>query len=90
MVFASADSENGGELLAVQLVRSAGSSSSGKKTYEEIMLGVLEDHVNRFVLENHLLQSDDVLVADLAVELDSFSASSALYQKQAYKPQFLV
>ena len=38
-------------------------------TYQEVMFGVLEDHVYRLVLEDDLLERDDVLMCDLSVQL---------------------
>ena len=35
------------------------------------MLGVLKDHIDRFVLEDDFLHGDHILVADLPVQLGS-------------------
>ncbi len=38
-------------------------------THEEVVLGVLEDHVDGFVLKYDLFQSDYVFVINLSVQL---------------------
>ena len=42
---------------------------------QKVVFGVLEDHVDGFILEDDLLHGNNVLMADLPVQLDSWSGS---------------
>ncbi len=37
--------------------------------YEEVVLGIVEDHVDGLVLKNNLFESDNVFVRDLPIQL---------------------
>ena len=39
------------------------------------MLGVIENHVNRFVFKHDLMKSSDVLMVDISVQLSTLSAN---------------
>lgn len=62
-----------------------------RDAYEEVVFGILEDHVDGLVFEDNLLQRYDILMADLPVELYP-SIVNALLNNQSTKCllQFLV
>ena len=41
-------------------------------SYQEIVLSILENHVDRLVFQNDFLERNNVLVGDLSVQLDPF------------------
>ncbi len=43
--------------------------TNDRDAYEEIVFGVLEDHVDGFVLEDYLCEGDDILMTDLSIQL---------------------
>jgi len=46
-----------------------GTVATGLATDQKVVIGILEDHVNRLVLEDDFSECNDVLMLYLAVEL---------------------
>ena len=40
-------------------------------TYQKVMLGIIEDHIDRFILQNDFLEGNDIFMVYFSVELST-------------------